>query len=150
MRDHIFKLFSTNHSPAAQATTLRELLCCLPQVLAPKQLGYQNLFRILIVQFIDAHSFDLRSIKKTCVHIAHPDGKRLIPFDTWPPCKSASSRFTKYSLAFPPPPLRFRYRETPRSSGSRAHRPFTQACQVQESPCAANHCSSQSPPQVLP
>jgi uncharacterized radical SAM superfamily Fe-S cluster-containing enzyme len=83
VRDHIFKLFSTNHSPAAQATTLRELLCCLPQVLAPKQLGYQNLFRILIVQFIDAHSFDLRSIKKTCVHIAHPDGKRLIPFDTY-------------------------------------------------------------------
>lgn len=25
----------------------------------------------------------LPSIKKTCVHIAHPDGKRLIPFDTY-------------------------------------------------------------------
>jgi hypothetical protein len=50
---------------------------------APKGLGYENLFRILIVQFIDAQSFDLRSIKKTCVHIAHPDGKRLIPFDTY-------------------------------------------------------------------
>jgi uncharacterized radical SAM superfamily Fe-S cluster-containing enzyme len=83
IRDHIFKLFATNHSPQGQATTLRELLCCLPQVLAPKALGYQNLFRILIVQFIDAQSFDLRSIKKTCVHIAHPDGKRLIPFDTY-------------------------------------------------------------------
>ena len=83
IRNHIFKLFSTNHSPAGQASTLRELLCCLPQVLAPKNLGYQNLFRILIVQFIDAQSFDLRSIKKTCVHIAHPDGKRLIPFDTY-------------------------------------------------------------------
>ncbi len=35
------------------------------------------------MQFIDAQSFDLRSIKKTCVHIAHPDGKRLIPFDTY-------------------------------------------------------------------
>jgi uncharacterized radical SAM superfamily Fe-S cluster-containing enzyme len=35
------------------------------------------------VAFIDAQSFDLRSIKKTCVHIAHPDGKRLIPFDTY-------------------------------------------------------------------
>jgi len=83
VRDHIFKLFSTNHSPKSQASTLRELLCCLPQVLAPRSLGYQNLFRILIVQFIDAQSFDLRSIKKTCVHIAHPDGKRLIPFDTY-------------------------------------------------------------------
>ena len=52
-------------------------------MLAPKDLGYQNLFRILIVQFIDADSFDLRSIRKTCIHIAHPDAERLIPFDTF-------------------------------------------------------------------
>ena len=83
IRNHIFRLFATNHSPQAQAMTLRELLCCLPQVLAPKSLGYDNLFRILIVACLDAQSFDLRSIKKTCVHIAHPDGKRLIPFDTY-------------------------------------------------------------------
>jgi 7,8-dihydro-6-hydroxymethylpterin dimethyltransferase len=83
LRSQIFKLFSTNHSPQSQASTLRELLCCLPQVLAPKNLGYDNLFRILIVQFIDAQTFDLRSIKKTCIHIAHPDGQRLIPFDTY-------------------------------------------------------------------
>jgi uncharacterized radical SAM superfamily Fe-S cluster-containing enzyme len=38
---------------------------------------------VLIVQFVDAYSFDVRLIKKTCVHIAHPDGKRLIPFDTY-------------------------------------------------------------------
>jgi uncharacterized radical SAM superfamily Fe-S cluster-containing enzyme len=83
LRSHIFKLFSTNHSPQSQASTLRELLCCLPQVFAPKSLNYENLFRILIVQFIDAQTFDLRSIKKTCIHIAHPDGQRLIPFDTY-------------------------------------------------------------------
>jgi 7,8-dihydro-6-hydroxymethylpterin dimethyltransferase len=83
LRNQLFKLFSTNHSPQSQATTLRELLCCLPQIMAPKNLGYDNLFRILIVQFIDAQSFDLRSIKKTCIHIAHPDGERLIPFDTY-------------------------------------------------------------------
>ena len=83
IRNHIFKLFSTNHSPQGQADSLRELLCCMPKVLAPQNLGYQNLFRVLIVQFIDAQSFDLRSIKKTCVHIAHPDGERLIPFDTY-------------------------------------------------------------------
>jgi uncharacterized radical SAM superfamily Fe-S cluster-containing enzyme len=83
VRDHIFKLFSTNHSPQGQADSLRELLCCMPKVLAPQNLGYQNLFRVLIVQFIDAQAFDLRSIKKTCVHIAHPDGERLIPFDTY-------------------------------------------------------------------
>jgi uncharacterized radical SAM superfamily Fe-S cluster-containing enzyme len=83
LRSQIFKLFSTNHSPASQASTLRELLCCLPQVLAPQQLTYDNLFRVLIVQFIDAQAFDLRSVKKSCIHIAHPDGQRLIPFDTY-------------------------------------------------------------------
>jgi hypothetical protein len=25
----------------------------------------------------------VRSVKKSCIHIAHPDGKRLIPFDTY-------------------------------------------------------------------
>lgn len=83
VKDGIFKLFSTNHSPQSQASTLRELLCCLPQVLQPKDLSYQNLFRVLIVQFIDADSFDLRSIRKTCIHIAHPDAEQLIPFDTF-------------------------------------------------------------------
>jgi uncharacterized radical SAM superfamily Fe-S cluster-containing enzyme len=83
LRDHLFKLFATNHSPSSQASTLRELLCCLPKVLIPANLGYQNLFRVLIVQFIDAEAFDVRSVKKSCIHIAHPDGKRLIPFDTF-------------------------------------------------------------------
>jgi uncharacterized radical SAM superfamily Fe-S cluster-containing enzyme len=45
-------------------------------------LSYENIFRIIIMQFIDAHSFDVRSVKKTCVHIVHADG-RLIPFDTY-------------------------------------------------------------------
>lgn len=83
LREHLFKLFATNHSPSSQASTLRELLCCLPKVLIPKDLGYKNLFRVLIVQFIDAEAFDVRSVKKSCIHIAHPDGKRLIPFDTF-------------------------------------------------------------------
>ena len=83
LKEGLFKLFSTNHSPQSQASTLRDLLCCLPQALAPQALSYQNLFRILIVQFIDADSFDLRSIRKTCIHIAHPDAERLIPFDTF-------------------------------------------------------------------
>ena len=81
-RDHLFKLFATNHSPSSGAGSLRELLCCLPQVLVPDSITYQNIFRIIIMQFIDAHSFDVRSVKKTCVHIVHPDG-RLIPFDTY-------------------------------------------------------------------
>jgi uncharacterized radical SAM superfamily Fe-S cluster-containing enzyme len=83
VRDGVFKLFATNHSPASGATTLRDLLCCLPGVLAPEGLGYRNIFRVLIMQFIDQHAYDVRSVKKSCVHIVHPDGERLIPFDTY-------------------------------------------------------------------
>ena len=82
VRQNLFKLFATNHSPRSGAGSLRELLCCLPQVLVPEGLGYESVFRVIIMQFIDAHSFDVRSVKKTCVHIVHPDG-RLIPFDTY-------------------------------------------------------------------
>jgi uncharacterized radical SAM superfamily Fe-S cluster-containing enzyme len=82
VRDNLFKLFATNHSPRSGAGTLRELLCCLPKVFVPDNITYENIFRIIIMQFIDAHSFDVRSVKKTCVHIVHPDG-RLIPFDTY-------------------------------------------------------------------
>jgi 7,8-dihydro-6-hydroxymethylpterin dimethyltransferase len=82
VREGVFKLFATNHSPASGAQSLRDLLCCLPRLDAPAQLGYDNIFRVLIMQFIDAYSFDVRSVKKTCVHIVHPDG-RLIPFDTY-------------------------------------------------------------------
>jgi len=82
VRERLFKLFATNHSPQSQAGTLRELLCCLPKLLVPESITYENIFRVIIMQFIDAHSFDVRSVKKTCVHIVHPDG-RLIPFDTY-------------------------------------------------------------------
>jgi len=82
VRQGVFKLFATNHSPESGAKSLRDLLCCLPRLDAPANLGYENIFRVLIMQFIDAHSFDVRSVKKTCVHIVHPDG-RLIPFDTY-------------------------------------------------------------------
>ncbi len=82
LRAAVFNLFSTHHSPSSGAEAFRELLCCLPRVLAPPALTYDNLFRVLIVQFLDAHNFDVRSVKKSCIHIVHPDG-RLIPFDTY-------------------------------------------------------------------
>ena len=44
-------------------------------------LGYENLFRIVIMRFIDAYDFDVRAIKKSCVHIVHKDG-RIVPFET--------------------------------------------------------------------
>ncbi|HEY4328351.1 MAG TPA: radical SAM protein, partial [Phycisphaerae bacterium] len=82
IRDHIFKTFSTAHSPSSGALALKHLLCCLPEIQVPEQMGYNNLFRIIIMKFMDAWDMDIRSVKKTCVHIAHPDG-RIIPFDTF-------------------------------------------------------------------
>lgn len=81
MREQLFKLFSTAASPASSACDLKQLLCCLPQIDAP-ELTYDNVFRVIVMQFMDAYNLDVRSVKKTCVHIVHPDG-RIIPFDTF-------------------------------------------------------------------
>ncbi len=82
LKQKIFKLFSTNHSPVSAATTLKQLLCCLPLVPVPSGINYDNVFRVVIMQFLDPFNFDVRSVKRSCIHIAHPDG-RIIPFDTY-------------------------------------------------------------------
>lgn len=84
MKEQVIKLFATNHSPESQASCLSDLLCCLPRIEQPEQLAfkYENLFRVLVMQFIDAESFDLRAVRKSCVHIATPEGK-IVPFDTY-------------------------------------------------------------------
>jgi hypothetical protein len=82
LREEVFKLYSTHHSPESASDALKQLLCCLPLVKVPPDMGYEKLFRVLIVQFLDAHNFDVRSVKKSCIHIVHPDG-RIIPFDTF-------------------------------------------------------------------
>lgn len=82
LQKQIFELFSTSHSPASSALSLQSLLCCLPLVSVPDSISYNNVFRVIIMQFLDAYNFDVRSVKKSCVHIAHPDG-RIIPFDTY-------------------------------------------------------------------
>jgi len=83
MRGELFKLFSTAASPQSSEKNLAQLLCCLPKVCVPGGFGYENIFRVIIMKFMDAYDMDVRSVKKTCVHIAHPDGKRIIPFDTY-------------------------------------------------------------------
>ncbi|MGL5873853.1 MAG: radical SAM protein [Xenococcaceae cyanobacterium] len=81
-KQKIFDLFSTSHSPISATTSLKQLLCCLPTIEVPESFTYENIFRITIVQFLDAYNFDVRSVKRSCIHIAHPDG-RIIPFDTY-------------------------------------------------------------------
>lgn len=80
-KQQLFSVFSTNHSPQDQANCLAELLCCLPNIQAP-QLNYNHVFRVLIVQFMDIHSMDIRALKKSCIHFATPEGQ-LIPFETY-------------------------------------------------------------------
>jgi uncharacterized radical SAM superfamily Fe-S cluster-containing enzyme len=81
----IARCFSVGLGDSSTATTLGSLLCCLPGV-DTEQLGrsltYENVFRFMIVKFMDAHDFDVRSAKKACIHFVQPDG-RIIPFDTW-------------------------------------------------------------------
>ena len=76
----MLKIFSTGISVDRVEENMKQLLCCLPMIKAPG-LGYDNLFRIIIMRFIDAYDFDVRAIKKSCVHIVHKDG-RIIPFET--------------------------------------------------------------------
>ena len=80
----LIKLFSTGNSPQACTDTIADIMCCLPGIethTAYGQLTYANLFRVIVMKFYDAHDFDVRGVKKACVHIVHKDG-RIIPFDT--------------------------------------------------------------------
>lgn len=80
LHQHVLNLFSTGNSTEVASESLHHLMCCLPGLIAP-DLKYDNLFRIIIMHFMDAYDFDVRAIKKSCVHIVHPDG-RIIPFET--------------------------------------------------------------------
>jgi len=80
LHEQLIKVFSTGISVDRVDEEMKQLLCCLPQVYAPG-LSYENLFRVIIMRFIDAYDFDVRSIKKSCVHIVSKDG-RIIPFET--------------------------------------------------------------------
>lgn len=76
----LLDIFSTGISVDKVKPKVNQLLCCLPDVCAP-DLDYDNLFRIIIMNFMDAHDFDVRAVKKSCVHIVNKDLK-LIPFET--------------------------------------------------------------------
>lgn len=80
LHTHLLNMFSTAPSVEKVQEELHHLMCCLPEIDAPG-LSYDNLFRIIIMNFMDAYDFDVRAIKKSCVHIVHKDG-RVIPFET--------------------------------------------------------------------
>jgi uncharacterized radical SAM superfamily Fe-S cluster-containing enzyme len=82
IRDALLNLFSTSSTPQSSSENFKQLLCCLPHVAVPEGMNYNNIFRVFIMQFLDPYNFDVRSVKRACVHIVHPDG-RIIPFDTF-------------------------------------------------------------------
>ncbi len=83
LKAKLFAALSSGHSPSSSADSLADLLCCLPQIELPDHLGYQDLFRVIIMRFQDAQDFDVRSIKKSCVHVVHPEDLRIIPLETY-------------------------------------------------------------------
>jgi len=82
LREAIFNLFSLSSTEWNQTERLGSLLCCLPTIPMPQDLGYNNIFRIVIVEFMDKYNFDIGSVKRSCIHFVTQQGK-IIPFDTY-------------------------------------------------------------------
>jgi len=82
LQRRVFDLLSLSTSQTDTSGKLASLLCCLPEVAAPRNLGYEHTFRVVISQFLDRFNFDLGTVKRSCVHFVEPDG-RIIPFDTY-------------------------------------------------------------------
>lgn len=80
LKNHMLNLFSTGISVDCAEEEFGELMCCLPRVKSDN-LHYENLFRIIIMNFMDAYDFDVRAVKKSCVHIVDKRYK-MVPFET--------------------------------------------------------------------
>ncbi|MBV9990620.1 MAG: radical SAM protein [Alphaproteobacteria bacterium] len=82
LRDRLFDLLSLASSGERTKTVLGDLLCCLPQVEVPDDLGYDKVFRVAIVSFLDRYNFCIAAVKRSCIHFVTP-GRKIIPFDTY-------------------------------------------------------------------
>ena len=82
LKNRLFDLLSLASSGERTKTVLGDLLCCLPQVEVPDDLGYDKVFRIVIVQFLDKYNFCVATVKRSCIHFVTAEGK-IIPFDTY-------------------------------------------------------------------
>ncbi len=58
----------------------QKLFCCWPSFLTPKNMGYEHVFRVVIMEFTDVYNFDTTNIKRECNFMVEPD--KLIPFST--------------------------------------------------------------------
>ena len=82
LRERMFEFFSLSTTPKVSEERLESLLCCLPEIETPKEISYENLFRIAISEFLDAHNFCIARVKRSCVHFITADNQ-IIPFDTY-------------------------------------------------------------------
>ena len=82
LREAVNGLFSLATAQCNTEEKLAGLLCCLPQAIVPAELSYAHSFRVVILQFLDRHNFDLATVKRSCVHFVTPEG-RIYPFDTY-------------------------------------------------------------------
>jgi hypothetical protein len=82
LREKFIELFSLSSGPLNTGQRLTEFLCCLPTFEAPADLGYENVFRVTIVQFLDRFNFCVGNVKRSCIHFVTPQAQ-IIPFDTY-------------------------------------------------------------------
>jgi uncharacterized radical SAM superfamily Fe-S cluster-containing enzyme len=82
LKRRLFELMSLSATGEQTKGTLANLLCCLPQVEMPAEIGYDKVFRVLIVSFLDRYNFCIGAVKRSCIHFVTPAGK-IIPFDTY-------------------------------------------------------------------
>jgi len=82
MRARLIELLSLSCTGQRSAGVLHEILCCLPLVELPAELGYDKVFRVTVVSFLDRFNFCLAGVKRSCIHFVTPEG-RIIPFDTY-------------------------------------------------------------------
>ena len=82
LHKQVFEFFSLATTQCNTPERLESLLCCLPEVPVPQGLGYENIFRLAVVEFLDAHNFCLGRVKRSCIHFLTPTGQ-IIPFDTY-------------------------------------------------------------------
>ncbi|MFQ5705672.1 MAG: radical SAM protein [Gemmatimonadales bacterium] len=78
----VCEFFSLSTAQGNTSERLETLLCCLPEIPVVEGLAYEHVFRITIVEFLDAHNFCLGRVKRSCIHFVTPAGQ-IIPFDTY-------------------------------------------------------------------
>ena len=82
LHKQVLNFFSLATAERNNSEKLDALLCCLPEVPVPEGMGYENIFRVAIVEFMDAHNFCIGRVKRSCIHFVTPGG-RIIPFETY-------------------------------------------------------------------